>query len=86
MLTDGMAGGKAAEEQFVVAVLFHAGEKLPSAAFEAGKALGREIVFCYQHDGSSICIQVREGQWGVSRLCRLRERNLRHKTLRIGRE
>lgn len=57
MLADGMAGGKAAEEKFIVVVLFHMGEKLPFAAFEAGKVLGRETVFCYQHGGSSIRVQ-----------------------------
>lgn len=58
MLADSMTGGKAAEDYFVVAILLHMGEKLPFAAFEAGKALGREIVFGYQHDGSSIPIQL----------------------------
>ena len=58
VLADGMAGGKTAENYFVVPIRLYMGEKLPFAAFEAGKALGREAVLCYQHGGSSIPIQL----------------------------
>lgn len=86
VLADGMAGGKTAENYFVVSIRLYMGEQLALAAFEAGKVLGRETVFCYQHGGSSIRMQSEKGDGFVSRLRRLRGRSLRRKTLRIGRE